>query len=83
MPDLETKMIEVDDKILQWVGMAQEEAILAADREVEPITKDIAEEEQALEPLNADQADSDDEVVKIKAIDSGSSRKPIRLSIGG
>ena len=83
MPDLETKMIEVDDKILQWVGMAQEEAILAADREVEPITKDIAEEEQALEPLNADQADSDDEVVKIKAIDSGSSRKPIRLSTGG
>ena len=65
MPDLETKMAEVDNEIPQWVEMAQEEAILSADREVEPITKDIAEEEQVLEPLKADQAD---EVVKIKAI---------------
>ena len=56
MPDLEKKMVEVDDEILQWVGMAQEEAILSADREVEPIIKDIAAEDQALEPLNADHA---------------------------
>ena len=68
MPDLQEKMEEADEEILQWVGMAQEEAILSADREVEPITMDIAEEEQALEPLNADQADSDDEMVKVKAI---------------
>ena len=69
MPDLEKKMMEADEEILQWVNMAQEEAIiLSADREVEPITKEIAEEDQALEPLNTDQADSDDELVKINAV---------------
>ena len=32
------------------------------------MTKEIAEEDQALEPINQDNADSDDELVKIKAI---------------
>ena len=51
MPDLETKMVEADEEIMQWVFQSEEEAIATADREAEHIIKEIGEEEQALEPL--------------------------------
>lgn len=38
---------------------AEENATATADREVEAMIKDIAEEDQALEPMNHDNAESD------------------------
>ena len=61
-------MAEADDEILNWVLQAEEEATASADREVEPLVKYIAEDEQILEPMNLDHADSDDEMIKIQAI---------------
>ena len=68
MPDLEKVMIETDVEIFQWVLQAEEVATATANREVEPLIKEIAEEDQALEPMNQGHADSDDELVKIEAI---------------
>ena len=67
-PDLPKVMAEADDEILNWVLQAEEEATASADREVEPLVKYIAEDEQILEPMNLDHADSDDEMIKIQAI---------------
>ena len=67
MPDLEQKMAETDEEIWQWVLQAEAVTTTAA-WEVEPMIKEIAEEDQALEPMNIANADSDDKLVKIKAI---------------
>lgn len=67
MPDLEQKMAETDEEIWQCVLQAEAVTTTAA-WEVEPMIKEIAEEDQALEPMNIANADSDDELVKIKAI---------------
>lgn len=68
MPDLEKVMTDTDVEIFNWVLQAEEVATATANREVEPMSKEIAEEDQALEPVHQDNADSDDEIVKVKAI---------------
>ena len=68
MPDMEKVMLDADVEIFNWVLQAEETATATTNREVEPLVKEIAEEDQALEPVHQDNADSDDEIVKVKAL---------------
>ncbi|CAL1159046.1 unnamed protein product [Cladocopium goreaui] len=67
-PDPEKLMLEADVEIFNWVLQAEESATASADREVESWMRDIPEEDQALEPMHNDNADSDDEAVKVQAL---------------
>ena len=67
-PDMEKVMLEADVEIFNWVLQAEENATSTANREVESWIREIAEEDQAIEPVHQDNADSDDEIVKIKAL---------------
>ena len=67
-PDMEKVMLEADLEILNWVLQAEESATATADREVEPWMREIAEEDQAIEPMHLDNADSDDEIIKVQAL---------------
>ena len=67
-PDPEKLMLDADVEIFNWVLQAEESATASADREVESWMRDIPEEDQALEPMHNDNADSDDEAVKVKAL---------------
>ena len=61
-------MLDADIEIFNWVLQAEESATASADREVESWLRDIPEEDQALEPMHHDNADSDDEAVKVQAL---------------
>ncbi|CAL1170385.1 unnamed protein product [Cladocopium goreaui] len=67
-PDPEKLMLDTDIEIFNWVLQAEESATASADREVESWLRDIPEEDQALEPMHHDNADSDDEAVKVQAL---------------
>ncbi|CAL1157497.1 unnamed protein product [Cladocopium goreaui] len=67
-PDPEKLMLDADVEIFNWVLQAEESATASADREVESWLRDIPEEDQALEPMHHDNADSDDEAVKVQAL---------------
>ncbi|CAL1159387.1 unnamed protein product [Cladocopium goreaui] len=67
-PDPEKLMLDADIEIFNWVLQAEESATASADREVESWLRDIPEEDQALEPMHHDNADSDDEAVKVQAL---------------
>ena len=67
-PDMEKVMLDADVEIFNWVLQAEENATSTANREVESWIREIAEEDQALEPVQQDNADSDDEIVKVKAL---------------
>ena len=67
-PDMEKVMLEADVEIFNWVLQAEETATSAANREVESWIREIPDEDQALEPIHQDNADSDDEVVKVQAL---------------
>ncbi|CAL1138042.1 unnamed protein product, partial [Cladocopium goreaui] len=67
-PDPEKLMLDADVEIFNWVLQAEESATASADREVESWMRDIPEEDQALEPMRNDNADSDDEAVKVQAL---------------
>ncbi|CAL1139216.1 unnamed protein product [Cladocopium goreaui] len=67
-PDPEKIMLDADIEIFNWVLQAEENATAFADREVESWMRDIPEEDQALEPMHQDNADSDDEAVKVQAL---------------
>ncbi|CAL1131539.1 unnamed protein product [Cladocopium goreaui] len=67
-PDPEKIMLDADIEIFNWVLQAEENATASADREVESWMRDIPEEDQALEPMHHDNADSDDEAIKVQAL---------------
>ncbi|CAL1151709.1 unnamed protein product, partial [Cladocopium goreaui] len=67
-PDPEKLMLDADIEIFNWVLQAEESATASADWEVESWMRDIPEEDQALEPMRNDNADSDDEAVKVQAL---------------
>ncbi|CAL1141768.1 unnamed protein product, partial [Cladocopium goreaui] len=67
-PDPEKLMLDADIEIFNWVLQAEESATASADREVESWLRDIPEEDQALEPMHHDNADSDNEAVKVQAL---------------